>query len=252
MTPNIPFAVLAALIRLGHKYELTDIMNEAAKHLEEYFTTDLDTWLDYRFAGRDGHRVPPFKFTEGERAADLFECVNLARLTGKPAMLPTILYSCCQLKLGIIVSGSRRHNGAVERLSEKDLTACAVGCTRLFKLRLSGKVVPALLGATQLLRAVPESTSGLLTNNALAGLEWSGRNHEFTVLDCWKGLCSVCRDDLKQKYRTTQQEIWDKLPSVFGFEMGELGLTWAERYTVWHEGLRSKVSGFSSLFGDSR
>lgn len=56
--PNIPFAILAALMRLGHKYGLTDIMNGAAGHLEECFTTDLDIWLKHRSLDRLGIRPP--------------------------------------------------------------------------------------------------------------------------------------------------------------------------------------------------
>ncbi|OJT07813.1 hypothetical protein TRAPUB_1296 [Trametes pubescens] len=245
MVPKIPFAVLAALIRLGHKYEHSDVMDEAAKHLEDYFTTDMDTWLKFCFK----NRVPNFEFS-AEKQADLFECVNLARLTGKTAMLPAMLYACCQLGIDDILAGGKRHSGVIERLSEQDVLLCVVGYTRL--LRLSGKIVPAVVGATcavqcqsweacsqrmQSLRTVSYKTAGILTINALAGLEWPRRIHKFTVLNCWTGLCRACRDGLVQSYRTTQREIWDKLPSVFGFEKGELGEIWAERYTVWHENL---------------
>ncbi|KAL1950001.1 hypothetical protein VTO73DRAFT_8882 [Trametes versicolor] len=246
MSKRIPFAVLAALMRLGHKYELTDIVDKAANYLEEYFTADFDTWPHLCYA----EHGPKFDFSS-KKPADLFECVNIARLTGKTAMLPLMLYRCCQLGIGDILTGSKRCTGTIERLSEGDIERCLVGRDRL--LQLSGKIVPALVGATcaaqcvsreacsqriQRLRAVPEKTAGLLTTAALVGLECPLRRlHKFTELDCWQGLCYSCGLGLRHNYKKTQREIWDKLPSVFGFEKGELGRVWAGRYTVWSEGL---------------
>ncbi|EIW58074.1 uncharacterized protein TRAVEDRAFT_125234 [Trametes versicolor FP-101664 SS1] len=230
MTPNIPFAVLAALMRLSHKYELTDVMNEAAKHLKEYFTTDLDTWLDY----------------QGEQAADLFECVNLARLTGKPAMLPTMLYMCCQLGIGNILRGSKRRTGVIERLSEEDTEICVIGYTRL--LTLSVRVLTILEGATcatlckspvacspqiqRFVRIVHQNHLEIFSTNALSPNIW--RHIPFAALVSWSDLCSVCHDGLVQKYRTTQRRAWNELPSVFCLEQGEVGDIWAKRYNTWN------------------
>lgn len=244
MAPDgISFSILSAPTRLGHKYELTDIMNEAAKHLAECFTTDLDIWLKhFSLDRRVGIRPPTFEFSAGEEDADLFECVNLVRLTGKTAMLPTMFYMCCQLGISKILRGGKRHTGVIERLSEEDTEICVMGYTRL--MRLSVRVLPILEGATcatlcqspvacspqiqRFVRIVHQSHLKVFSIYAL----WPkiGRHIPSVALDCWCDLCAVCCDGLEQKYRTTLRRTWDKLPSVFSLEQGEVGDIWAKRY----------------------
>lgn len=249
MAPDgIPFSVLSALTRLGHKYELTSIVDEAMQYLEELFTADFDIWLElcqYR-----EEKIPTFYFSD-EEEAELFECVKLMRLTGKTAMLPHALYTCCQLGLADILVGGERSAGPYEQLGQEDVEHCIFGHVRL--LQLSGNLLPGLVAAAAcaancvsqeacserlqiLVQTVAVSNPALLTTDALAGLErrLCGR---ITALDCWTGLCDACHAGLAQTYLATQRDIWNKLPSIFGFSEGELGGMWAGCYTEWHVGL---------------
>ncbi|EIW58070.1 uncharacterized protein TRAVEDRAFT_87795, partial [Trametes versicolor FP-101664 SS1] len=91
--PHIRFSVLSALMRLGHKYALTDIVADATAHLEDYFTSCLHTWLQRS----SGTHPAKFCLSDKDRAAGAaFEAVNLARLTGQHALLPLALYYACQ------------------------------------------------------------------------------------------------------------------------------------------------------------
>lgn len=242
MVPNIPFAVLSAHIRLGHKYELTEIADEAAHYLEDYFTADFDIWL-----GRSESEEPiNFYFSEGGEA-ELYECVKLMRLTGKTAMLPHTFYKICQLGLGGLLNGGERDDGTYDHLYPDDVEHCMFGHVRL--VYLSSNLLPALEAAAA---CVPECVSQeaclqrirllvqaavmkiptLLTTNALAGLE--DRLTSIVALDCWTDLCGACRDRLVETYLTTQREIWKKLPSLFSLEDEDLGIIWAGCSTAWY------------------
>ena len=43
---QVPFAVLETLIRLGHKYAVQDVLQEALGRLKKYYPTTLDEWSD--------------------------------------------------------------------------------------------------------------------------------------------------------------------------------------------------------------
>lgn len=138
--------------------------------------------------------------------------MNLARLTGKSAMLPNAFYACCQLGIDVILAGAKGPTGAVARLSEDDVKRCIIGHTRL--LRLSTGLVVALANPSCAaacespedcsihLRILAEMTAAwaarVLTTEALAGLKRC--LGVLTTLGCWTELCGPCRDGLVQIY----------------------------------------------------
>ncbi|OJT07814.1 hypothetical protein TRAPUB_1297 [Trametes pubescens] len=255
MGRELPFSILSALMRLGHKYELTDIVDEAAQYLEEFFTADFDVWLQICHTDTVPTR---FEFRRDEDdEAELFESVRLLRLTGKTAMLPMALYRCAQLGLTEILWGVERHTpGTFERLSDEDIEICVHASARL--MQLSGHAVAALTRAecaaqctsredcSQRIRlftmAVAKRTSGLITPHALAELEY--RLRFIATLDCWKGLCDACRDGILERHTATQRAIWERMPSIFGFKPEELGAEWAGCSTSW-----ITVTGSTTGFG---
>ena len=42
----IRFDVLASLIRMGHKYGIPSVLNDALARLKKFYPTDLAAWLD--------------------------------------------------------------------------------------------------------------------------------------------------------------------------------------------------------------
>ncbi|EIW58076.1 uncharacterized protein TRAVEDRAFT_49087 [Trametes versicolor FP-101664 SS1] len=103
-TSEIRFHKVSALMRMGHKYEIPDIFDTAARHLSSYYTTHLGSWID--FCGPD-LSTQTFSFDKDENY-HIVEVVNLARLTGKTSILPTALYRCCGLGVaGILKAGER-------------------------------------------------------------------------------------------------------------------------------------------------
>ncbi|KAL1949999.1 hypothetical protein VTO73DRAFT_8880 [Trametes versicolor] len=202
MVPNIPFAVLSALMRTGHKYELIAILDEAAQHLEDYFTDDYTAWIQFCYEGR----VPSFHFSEDKSS-----------------------------------SRGHRRTGAVERLSHADIERCLIGRERLLKVscgfisdltKTREYLLPSRCHSVDRCEHLVKELSMIvsmwapirLTTDPLTGFESRLGNTEGCY--CWTGLCNTCRDGIKDWYRSSRVETWHKLPSLFDLEPEELGKQW--------------------------
>ncbi|RPD69734.1 hypothetical protein L226DRAFT_442891, partial [Lentinus tigrinus ALCF2SS1-7] len=109
------FDVLGSLVRMGHKYQVDTILEEALRPLETIFTKDFEAWNQHE--GKSTALV-------SLRPEHAIEAVNLAQLTGQTAMLPSAFYMCGLLQVDTIVNGVTRADGTLERLSTHDLKRC--------------------------------------------------------------------------------------------------------------------------------
>lgn len=108
--PAYTYHELSAYIRLGHKYQIDALMDEALAYLKAHFSTKLSSWsaLDY----------VPEPFDE----AVAIGVVNIARLFGCTSMLPTAFLACCNF---LDALGFKREDGTLEELSDDDLVRCS-------------------------------------------------------------------------------------------------------------------------------
>ncbi|KAI0350435.1 hypothetical protein OH77DRAFT_1489151 [Trametes cingulata] len=238
---DIPFATISALIRLGHKYEMPDVVDEAARHLEKHFTTDFKTWMKYC----DKEDFSDIEFSE-DRNADYIEAVNLARLTGRNASLPLALYCCCQLDISEILQGVERESGEIVRLSLDDAERCIRGREGL--LRASAELMSVVESEArggapcdsctrqeQCARKMKDMLESVLlmlcyhlTTEVLSGKKPMG-----SLLANDAGgrgsLCHDCRDSLFGQYRVRQRITWGELPKILGISADELfPIVWVE------------------------
>ncbi|KAI0774821.1 hypothetical protein BD413DRAFT_472348, partial [Trametes elegans] len=88
---NPTFDMLIALIRLGHKYQLPNLVQHSLDYLKVYFTDDFERWSEYE-PGDLAHFQP----------AQAIGVVNVARLTGETSLLLTALLLCFTLGAGIV------------------------------------------------------------------------------------------------------------------------------------------------------
>ncbi|KAI0652473.1 hypothetical protein C8Q79DRAFT_1005665 [Trametes meyenii] len=129
MTAQIPaeasarFSVLAALLRLSHKYEIEHIMEATSALLKPMFPNDLPSLLKRCTLGRS-HTV---KFAPGQE----IEAVNLFRQCERPEMLLVALYWCTGLDIHVLLHGYTRADGSIEHLSTSDLERCFVAREKL-------------------------------------------------------------------------------------------------------------------------
>lgn len=223
-------------MRLGHKYQLQDIIDDAARYLEDYFTTDFNIWLQYCREEKD----EAFDFSEDE-GADVFEAVNLARLTGKVAILPLALYKCCQQDLAAIMFGIRRKNGDVVHLNQEDVERCVRARDRLF--RESCRMIDTVTGAPAersphcvthsacsrqteiLVGSFTAMFATLINTDALSGLE--EQLGSLTSLPEWTQLCNECRKELVRQHAEKQRETWGNLLDILDLTHHSLQYRWS-------------------------
>ena len=110
----MPFAVLASLARIAHKYEVGWLLAEATCRLKTAFPDQFVIWQD---------DMSTSSVTMAPQ--DTIEAFNLFRRIGRLDMLPTAMYACCQLDLGRLIHGVVRADGAfTEKLSIDDIERC--------------------------------------------------------------------------------------------------------------------------------
>ncbi|KAL1938143.1 hypothetical protein VTO73DRAFT_11972 [Trametes versicolor] len=132
------FNAISATIRLGHKYQISRLVDHSLAYLKNYYTDDLATWTTKNGLGPPG-------FT-GHHAIGV---INLARLTGETSLLRTAVLTCCTLDADII-GELARSDGAREHLSMADLGLCFVA---------KGKLVQEALGNAIYILAPPAAPS---------------------------------------------------------------------------------------------
>ena len=105
------YDLILANIRLGHKYQIPKLVENALEYLSEYFTDDFAQLPKRR---PWWYRPPAF------RNEDAIGVINLAHITGERKLLPVAILICCKLGSAII-HGCERADGTREQLSLDDI-----------------------------------------------------------------------------------------------------------------------------------
>ena len=236
------FAKLSAYIRLGYKYEIFSLVDDGVRYLEAYFTTNFDVWEKLRKGVRD----VPFTFSENP-AADAIDTVNLARMVGKPSLLPLALYLCSQLDPVDLIEGVKRSDSdedtRVFSLSGADVALCLRAKEAPLKASANVAAISLLLyqcsrepefSMTCYNKVYGISESGVLrldqdlttdplgyscSLHPLASESGSGDSDEEGLPQHDAGpveLCGWCRSGIASCTRSARQRIWSELPASFG------------------------------------
>ncbi|KAI1787711.1 hypothetical protein LXA43DRAFT_1097993 [Ganoderma leucocontextum] len=86
-TISVPCNVLCSLIRMGHKYAIHKVLNDALSRLKKYYTSDLGAWADEQRRTR--------YVAVGD--ADHLLAIEVAYLTNTLSILPTAFLEMCSL-----------------------------------------------------------------------------------------------------------------------------------------------------------
>ncbi|KAH9912500.1 uncharacterized protein BXZ73DRAFT_107391 [Epithele typhae] len=117
---SVSFDHISAVIRLAHKYQMDDILEDALAVLRGYYTTRYISWTaraDNILAATPSHAI---------------DAVLLARLTDAHALLPTALMHCSALGPRV-VHGHTRTDGTVVRLADADVVRALDGRAELLR-----------------------------------------------------------------------------------------------------------------------
>ncbi|KAI0776682.1 hypothetical protein BD413DRAFT_469202 [Trametes elegans] len=206
---------VSACIRIGHKYQIEDLLQRNLAYLHKLYPSDFDAYLASR-------RLRPTAFTR----AHAIGAVNLARFTGESSLLPTALMACCTLGADIVL-GLPREDGTRETLSPEDLGRCFVGRARM--AQASARVAHQMFRQSvargcrhpaccqrvlqRLLNELGDARIELVSNLDWAA-PWVGYVDE---KDEERELCGKCYKMLEEERpRQLQREVWQVLPTMMG------------------------------------
>ncbi|KAK7690491.1 hypothetical protein QCA50_005589 [Cerrena zonata] len=112
-----PMEWVSAVLRLGRKYQVSHIAEEAVRRLEFVCPPPGRNLMAYIWS-----RIDTYK--GGGMAISI---VKLARAYDLPGLLPFAFYMCCQLSIDKLIYGVELEDGSVDRLSLEDLARCLHG-----------------------------------------------------------------------------------------------------------------------------
>ncbi|KAG6331415.1 hypothetical protein ID866_7674 [Astraeus odoratus] len=201
---QMPMAIATAFLRLGKKYEMKMLFDEAANRLYECYPMKLPSSPparvdSRRLTGRDPHD---------------FQLINIAREVGLVTVLPAALYICSySTDIEVLLDGYE-WMGTYYTLSLINQRACIIGRDKhhafvqsafgglfkqereMFYSRWACRNIQCVFGFC--ITAIP--------TNPFAGwdAEWNKR------------FCADCVNSLKREHEQCRKKAWALLPSVFG------------------------------------
>lgn len=222
--------MISACIRLGHKYDLTSVYEQALSYLKGHFTTSLVVF----------HRTPtwvPRNF-EPEHAIGV---VNLALMTGERTLLPLAVLVCCRLGEDML-EGFTYGDGERETLSQEGLALCFGAHARLLSATILiyfTTYAPLSANCCERGEGDDKCRRSLQTLAELLALRAQGpiKPNPFLTLDYNKSasnaprLCKPCQEAIKDRQLTRMVENWLRLPSMLGIDIPE----WLDRDRVMEE-----------------
>ncbi|KAF5372006.1 hypothetical protein D9615_008104 [Tricholomella constricta] len=200
------FKVLLAVLRLGHKYQVSHLSQCAMQHLTSAYPTTLRGW-DSR---RETRTFPGVKSFDDE-----FQLLRAAHKLGATWALPALFYSCGAYPMQEILD-SAVWIEAGDLLLEKNL--CLLGYAEQFaaSLRVMRFLVqPTAEGCADPLKCYPRR------------LMW------FDVVDTWRPsipleiwderdwkrfaseVCPACLEQSRKAHREARVLVWEKLPRTY-------------------------------------
>ncbi|KAF8075841.1 hypothetical protein FPV67DRAFT_385316, partial [Lyophyllum atratum] len=205
---------LLAVLRLGHKYQVTYLSQCALRHLSTAYPTTLHGW-DSRNETRTFPLVKNFD--------DEFQLLRAALKLGSTWTMPTLFYSCGAYPMQEILD-SPVWIGAGDLLIEKNI--CLLGYAEQFAASL--RVVRFLVQPTTCMGGC-ESPLECYPSK----LTW------FDMVDTWRPsipleiwddsdwkrfareVCAACLDQSKKAHRKARQAVWESLPRTYRFPAWE-------------------------------
>ncbi|KAJ7443803.1 hypothetical protein FB451DRAFT_1149473 [Mycena latifolia] len=212
-----PFPVLAAMLRLGRKYDFRKAKDDAVARIHSEFPADFKGWE--QVGDEFTHIVTP-------RVGLLIELLNLAYECGICTSIPTLAMSCLnRYTLDTLFKGVQRDDGSyVAVASDANKLVLAVAHNRFLLFQrenmawLDGDDVIPHESCESRVRC-KEQKGVLLLNCIMTSEEDEDHKFAFTI-DPWgvssAELCDICEEGAKASYETSRQKCWDLLPSFFG------------------------------------
>jgi hypothetical protein len=206
---------VAALLRIGNKYEISDLREEAVNRICITFPSTLDDWacLD-----RDSEEPIPYGLDYPPCVGSelLWAVAHIAYDGGVWLALPSILLECASLEYGVLVDELTRRKPLLTEVITKAIMG-KEKLTRAYWLHIlpwlgkdyktPGCPRPRSCGMARALETQRRSAEGA---DLLAFSEevWDGAFVQ--------GFCNVCGEGARTSFVEGSEEYWDYLPKAFG------------------------------------
>lgn len=215
---------VSAMLRLGSKYQVDHVRDEAIHRLRRCFPSKLSA-----FPARNVYlQDPGWALSESIslRKKDAIAVVNLARAFDLDFLLPPAFYLCAQLDDDELVDGVTDDFGEPVKLSSHDLKICIQGRTSLTKADVrslkplffpkpSDKCFKAQGGeCIEVKRQLVQELwyENLANPNALVEATHWLKSY---AVSRQNPLCSPCVEELMEAYDLQRQKTWDSLGKYF-------------------------------------
>jgi hypothetical protein len=202
------FERTSAIFRLGRKYEIDHLRDDALKRLNDELPSSLGARDQLRFRRR-------IMFSRGS----IIECINLARSEGMLKFLPFSFARLNTFPASTLLVGVKRLDGTHGILSPEDQHISISGIELL-----RAAVVEEMFGWVVIDKSLPgscqrSSCSEAKYKKAIALLKPPHLTKQLP-LGVWEssweeGLCPVCITAAKEAYEAGRMRVWGKLPSFF-------------------------------------
>ncbi|KAK7690545.1 hypothetical protein QCA50_005643 [Cerrena zonata] len=216
----VEFTMLSALLRLGTKYKITELREEAVARLRVCFPRRLGSFINSLSMRNDaGFSCVPDVIAMG--ISDVLEVINLARAHDIPDILPPAFYICSTLSPVQMVPVKTWDDDPPTLLSPKDLRRLLRGKDSLiqedndFMLLLRTEFRPNLKSCKQLCHR----RFNAAFNSNPESLPDAGT---FLVQNFWvnevlpdKDFCVDCIEDMVEEVNRHRREIWSNLGKTF-------------------------------------
>jgi hypothetical protein len=204
---QLPFAVVAAFMRLGTKYEIEDLRAEGIRRLHADYPSSLELYDELR----NGK-----KLAIEPHVGRSFDIANLARETGTLSVLPVVLYSCCRIfdNEGLFEGCQTQDGNSVIALSPTDQKICILAKDKLFALQARETFGWLDLNIEQ--DRCPDIRCKN-TKRKIFKSVWYPKP-QCAALDAWTWsgrMCVDCEVDARGRHAAGRAEVWSQLPSVF-------------------------------------
>lgn len=203
--------MVSALIRLGHKYQMSGLVADAVGYLKQWYAPKyMEDWAGEFLYGP----LAPFQLVHA------IGIVNLARIVDEPAMLLAALLVCCSLEKEI-VEGFVREDGTQETLPLDDIGRCfavrALLAQQGFELLLSLFTPVASSGCKTPVQCEKEMQSKQVEAMRYLSSAWHSDVfvHAAHILRSTMD-CSRCQTKLRERYVDLRVNLWYRLPYLFG------------------------------------
>lgn len=208
--PNPTYHEISAQIRLGHKYQIEQMVQRNLKHLQKYYAEDCSSWFD----------VSPLE-PPGFLEEQVIGVVNLARLTETDSILPTAILGCSCLYSDTLLKGMTLEDGSHETLCPDDIGRCLSSKwetteASVWLLHKVFSVGPAddCIRPPQCRPIIQKMLDGVMSDkkDAVKLMWWEDWRPYMEEVDEDRELCKGCFDMLHSRKCEEHRKLFDRLP----------------------------------------